>query len=129
MPKSVAKSAMLSVLFSLIILGIGYVIAVLIANRSGYQLQDVLFVEGIIVIAIGLMLSMKGNPSGVSLQGLGQQNANQTASWNLEVTRIERDNTSYYKNFLQHSVLEFAFSNLVITLGGLLIILFSIFLT
>lgn len=128
MSKSIVRSAILSILYSLLILGVGYVIAILIASRSSYQLQDVLFVEGIIFIAVGLMLSMKGNPSGVNLQGLGQQNSNQTANWNLEVTRIERDKTSYYKNYLQHSVLEFAFSNWVLTLGGLFIILFSIFL-
>lgn len=127
MSKSIARSAFLSILYGLIFLGIGYVIAILISNRSGYYLQDVLFVEGFSVIVIGTLMSMKGNPSGMSLLGLGQQNAQQVANWNLEVTRIERDKTDYYKNFLKHSVLDFAFSSLVIILGGVFLILFSIF--
>ena len=127
MSKSIARSAFLSILYGLVFLGIGYVIAILISNRSGYYLQDVLFVEGFSVIVIGILMSMKGNPSGMSLLGLGQQNAQQVSYLNLEVTRIERDKTDYYKNFLKHSVLDFAFSSLVIILGGVFIILFSIF--
>jgi hypothetical protein len=128
MPKSKLRFALLALLYSLVFLGIGYVMAIFVANRnSNYNLQDVMFIEGLLVVVVGLMLSMKGNPSGISLHGLGQTYAQYTANWNLEVTRIERDSTDYYKKFLQHSVVELAFSSLVFIIGGIFIILFSIF--
>jgi hypothetical protein len=127
MPKSKFRFALLALLYSLAFFGIGYAAAVFIANRQSYKLQDVMFIEGLLMVIVGLMLSMKGNPSGISLNGLGQTYAQYNASWNLEVTRIERNSTGYYKKFLQHAVVEFAFSSLVIIIGGILIILFSIF--
>jgi len=123
----IIKRLGLTFLVGLAVLGIGYGVAILIGNHSRYALQDILFVEGIVIVAIGLMMSMKGNPSGASLLGLGQQNATQVSNWNLEVTRIEREQTAYHRNFLKQAVLEFSLINTAILLGGILIILFSIF--
>ena len=112
--------------FSVVCVGVGYLVAILIARISKLGLQDALFYEGLIIIMLGLMLSMKGNPSGANLQGLGQQSAQQISSWNLEVTRIERNKTNYYRDFLKHSIVDFAFGNLALMLGGVLIIMISI---
>lgn len=127
MAGKIIKRLGFAVLVGFLILGIGYGLAILIGNHYGYNLQDILFVEGIVLVALGLMMSMRGNPSGASLLGFGQQNATQVSNWNLEVTRIEREQTSYHRNFLKQAVLEFSLINVSILLGGILIILFSIF--
>jgi hypothetical protein len=114
-------------LYSLIILGIGYAIAILIANYFDYSLQDVMFIEGMIIFVLGIMLSMKGNPSGSFLSGFGLINGQYFANLNLEITSSERKSTNYYKNFLKNSIVEVAFSNLTIIIGGIFIVLFALF--
>ena len=127
MLRTVIRKVLLAVLFGLVILAIGYGVAAFISNRYGYKLTDAMFIEGLAILIIGFMMSMKGNPSGASLQGLGLHSAPQISNMNAEATRTERDLTDYYQNFKKHSVVEFAFSNLTVIAGGILIILFSIF--
>ncbi|MFZ2539586.1 MAG: hypothetical protein WAX04_11880 [Oscillospiraceae bacterium] len=125
--KDIFKKSLFLLLYSLVFWGIGYVVAILISYQFKYNLQDVLFCEGLGFIMIGAFLSMKGNPSGVNFQGMGQNNGQYISYQNLEVTRIERETTDYYKNFFKHSVVEFAFSGLTIILSGIFIIVFSMF--
>lgn len=121
------KGILLLFLYSLIFLGIGYLIAIPISAKSNYSLQDVMFFEGIASIVIGLMLSMKGNPSGISLQALGRKDAQYISNENLEAAKMERASTNYYKNFLKHSIIEFTHSSLVLVIGGIFLILLSVF--
>lgn len=114
-----------AVLLGLAVSGAGYAIAVLVARRSGTGFSDVLFIEGFITGAIGLMMSMKGNPAGTSLQGLGLQNANQLSNVQMDATQTEREKTSYYRDFLRHAILEFSFISTAILLGGVFLILLS----
>lgn len=118
MTKSMGRKILISAFISLAILGIGYGVAILIANRYGLKLTDALFIEGMAVLAVGLLLSMKGNPSGASLQGLGRNNAPQISNLQAETTQTERELTGYYKNFRKQSVIEFSAVNLTITAGG-----------
>ena len=127
--KSMIKNILLIVMYGLAFLGLGYVIAIIISKQFGYVIQDVLFIEGLLVIILGFLLSMKGNPSGSSLQGLGRNNAQQLSYLNMEVTKTEREATSYHKNFLKHSIVEFAFSNFTIILGGVFILVFSMLIS
>jgi hypothetical protein len=126
MTRKMLKRIGLAILFGLIIFAIGFGLAILIRNRSNYVLSDILFVEGLIVVILSLMMSMKGNPSGASLSGMGQQNATQLSFYLNEVTRIEREQTDYYKKFLQHATLEITLVNISFLLGGVMLILFSI---
>ncbi len=123
--KKYIKPALLILLYSLIFCGVGMLIAFLIANNFKYLINDVLFVEGGIVLVIGLLLSKSGNPSGITIWGFGQQNAQYIANLNLEVLRMERASTGYYKNFIKNNVFEFAFSNLTIILSGVFIIVLA----
>ena len=127
--KSMVKNMLLLVMYGLIFLGLGYVVAIIIVNLFGYVLQDVMFIEGLIVIILGFLFSMKGNPSGSSLQGFGRNNAQQLSYLNMEATKVEREATSYHKNFLKHSIVEFAFSNFTIIMGGVFILAFSILIS
>lgn len=129
MVKSRLKIIFLMIIYSLIFVGVGYLIGILISHWLGYKFQDVMFVEGILVAIVGLFSMMKGNPSGISMHEIGQNYAQFVGTLNLEVTVHERQSTDYYKNFLKHSVVELAFSGFTIILGGVLIVLFSIFLS
>jgi hypothetical protein len=125
MAGKILKRIGLAVLWGLAVFAIGYGLAILIRSRSSYTLSDILFVEGLIVLILGFMMSMKGNPSGASLQGYGQQNANQISFYNLEVTRTEREITGYYKNFLKNATLEMSMVSISFILGGIFMILLS----
>jgi len=120
--KKILKKFLYLLLFSLVYVGIGYVIGILISNRFDYALQEVLSYEGLILLIIGILFSMKGNPSGSSISGVGQNNANAMSFYDLEVTRLERESNPYHKDFLKNNIVVFAFSNLSIILGGILII-------
>lgn len=98
--------------------------AFLISITTSYLFGDILFVEGLILLCIGFMLSVKGNPMGLSMQGLSQLNSQYMANENLETTKIER-------NILEDSVkndIKFYISNIVLIIGGVISILISYFL-
>jgi hypothetical protein len=125
MSKLSIRKTLFFLVCSLILSGVGYFIATLISNQFDLKLQEAMFVEGLIVIIIGALSSIKGNPSGSSIQGFGQGNAQYGSILHLEVTRMERESTNYYKNFLKQSVAEFALSNITIIMCGIFIIILS----
>lgn len=106
--------------FSLILFGIGCLIALLISNRFDYLLQDVLFIEGLVVIMVGIVLSMSGR---VNFWALSRTNLAQ-----LEVDRMERADPGYEKKIIKHSLVQFGFSSLSILFSGVLLILLSSFM-
>lgn len=125
--KKILIKTLFVLLFGLIIFAVGTGIAFLIAMRFDYLLEDVMFVEGLLVFIIGMFSAMKGNPSGGSINGIGMRNESAISFQNLETTRLERQYTNYYKNFLKNSIVDFGFSSITIMLGGAFIIGFGIF--
>jgi len=85
--KSLIKCVVWGIFWSIILIIIGFIIA----NFTYYTLKDVLFIEGIIIVLLGALSSIGGNPMGLSLQGLGQSNAQYAANANLEVTKMEKE--------------------------------------
>ena len=124
----IIKKMTISLVFSIIFVVIGYFIAFPISNYFHVDFKDVMFFEGISITLITLFFSVQGNPSGISLHGLGEINSQYSAYENLETTRIERESTNYFKNFRNHSVVKLTFNTLTIVFGGILITLFSILL-
>lgn len=122
------KKTILLLVFSLIYFVIGYLAALLISKQFNYSLQTVMSYEGIALIIIGILTSMKGNPSGVDFSGIGQNNENGISFSNLETTRLERENNPYYKDYFKNNIVQFVFGNLAILIGGILIIAFCIFI-
>lgn len=122
-----AMKTVRNILFiSVVMVTLAYIIGLVISNNSQYILKDVLFVEGIILTFIGLFSMMSGNPSGVNLTGLGNQNGQYFSNINLEVTKIERQSTNFFKNFKMHSVFELAKSSVTVVVSGVCIILLSL---
>jgi ABC-type multidrug transport system fused ATPase/permease subunit len=124
--KRILRKILFLLIFSILYLAIGYVAAILISNHFHYKLQDVLFIVGFLLFLLGILMSMKGNPSGTSFSGIGQKNVNAISNLDLEVTRMEREINPYHKDYYKNNVVEFAFGNLTFLLGGVLIITSSI---
>jgi len=88
--KSLIKCVVWGIIWSIILVLIGLGIV----NFTTHNLKDVLFIEGIILVIFGISSFLGGNPTGLSLQGLGQTNAQYIANANLEVTRMEKEKTT-----------------------------------
>lgn len=101
--------------------GIGVGIGLLIAGHYDHNVQDVLFMEGVVFAIIGILTSMKGNPSGVGTSGWGIKNANAVNYVNLETTVMEREITDYYKNFRKNAIVEYAFGRMTLILAGVIL--------
>jgi hypothetical protein len=125
-----SKKILFQLLYSLVMFGLGYIIALLIAHRFNYGLKEVMLSEGLILILIGALLSPKSNNPIINLQGVGQRNANAISYQDLEVTRqeqeMERASADYYKNYFRHNVVKSVFSNLTFLFTGIIIIIFSL---
>lgn len=117
MDKSVLKTIVKCVIFGVIWAIILFGVALVITNFKGYELKNILFIEGIIFVMIGILSSIGGNPMGLSMQGLGQSNAQYIANGNLEVAKMEKDKTKSVK-----TTVSIGLSTVSLVIGGVLVI-------
>ena len=68
-----------------------FLIGGIISNLNGFQLKDVLFVEGILVLMIGIFSSIGGNTQSLSLQEFGQVNPQCFVNIVLESNSIQKE--------------------------------------
>jgi len=87
--KPLVKYIFFEILLSVILLLIGLVIMYF----TNYNFKDVLFVEGMVVIILGIFSGISGNSTGLSLQGMGQNNAQYVSNANLETLKMEKEKT------------------------------------
>lgn len=124
--KGFLKKALYLLLFSILLTGIGYLIAMVISHFGNIKMGNVLCYEGLAVLILGLFMSMKGNPNGVNLNVMGAGNNSQyIAQMNVDVTAEEQKITNYHENFKRNGVVEFCFSNITICLAGILLLVLS----
>lgn len=120
MDKSILKTIIKCAIFGIVWAAILFGVALIITNFKGYELKDVLFVEGIIFVIGGVLSSLGGNPMGLSMQGLGQTNAQYIANANLEVTKMEKDKTKNIK-----TTISVGLSTVALVIGGILVIVIN----
>lgn len=111
--KTIGKCVIFGIIWGIVLFGV----ALIITNFKDYELRDVLFVEGIIFVVGGVLSSIGGNPMGLSIQGLGQNNAQYIANANLEVSKMEKDKTNNIKTTISAGL-----STVSLIIGGLLVI-------
>jgi len=111
--KTIGKCVIFGIIWGIVLFGV----ALIITNFKDYELRDVLFVEGIIFVVGGVLSSIGGNPMGLSMQGLGQNNAQYIANANLEVSKMEKDKTNNIKTTISAGL-----STVSLIIGGLLVI-------
>ncbi|WP_024615427.1 hypothetical protein [Clostridium sp. Ade.TY] len=85
------KSFVMCVIWGIVWGAILYGCAILIVQNSNEKLADVLFIEGVISIMFGLFSCVGGNSIGLSIQGLGQNNAQYIGSSNLSISKMEKE--------------------------------------
>ena len=114
--KSIYKYIMGTVL--LVVLSL--LIAILLKSYKGYNMKDILFIEGILSLFFGIGASISGDSMGLSLQGLGSSNAQQVNNANLEI-----DKRAGYDI---KTTVSLTFSNIAISANGIIMLLISIIL-
>lgn len=120
MDKSILKTIIKCTTFGIVWAAILSVVALIIINFKGYELKDVLFVEGIIFVIGGVLSSLGCNPMGLSMQGLGQTNAQYITNANLEVTKMEKDKTKNIK-----TTISVGLSTVSLVIGGIIVIVIN----
>ena len=104
-----------SIIWGVIWLGVASLVGLLITKFTNYKsFENVLFIEGLIMIFIGIATSISGDPMGISLQGLGQNNAQYINNANLEISKMEKQRVTVKRN------IAFALSTFSLLIGGIL---------
>lgn len=111
--KNIRKCTILGIIWAILLVAIAF----LIISFKNYNLKDMLFIEGIAFVAFGILSCIGGNPLGLSIQGLGQNNAQYISNSNLEVTKLEKANTKNIKN-----TLSIGLSTISLVFAGILVI-------
>ncbi|WP_195263512.1 hypothetical protein [Clostridium sp. 1001275B_160808_H3] len=103
-----------SLLWGIAWLGVAALIGFIITKVTPYKnFENILFIEGIILVFVGIFASISGDPMGLSMQGLGQNSAQYAAIANLETTKMEREKSNRKLN------VALAVSTFSLILGGL----------
>lgn len=102
--KILGKVLLISILFVAVLFGLG----VLIKNNKGYELRDVIFLEGIIALIIGALSSIGGRSMGLAMNGLCQSNAQYQSTANIEITKRENEKFGFRKVSIDLSLTNFS---------------------
>ena len=124
--RKMLKNLLIILSASLVCSGIGYGISIAISSRYGYSLQDVLSYVGIILFILGLLMSMKGSPNGMSISKIGSKDENITSYLNNEITSQDRRTNPYYKDYFRNNIVTVSISNLTFLISGALILLSTV---
>ena len=89
------KSIVWGVVWLALAVLVGFLITKVTSNKS---FENALFIEGLIMIFVGISTSISGDPMGASLQALGENNAQYMAIANLEVSKMEKKKLQNQKN-------------------------------
>ena len=111
--KSILKCSFFALIWAIACIGIAFGIG----NVTAYNIQDVLFVEGMVLLGLSILSSVSGNSNGISFGALGQNNAQYVMNANLAVTEKERTLNSLKADF------KMGFSSTVLVLAGVFCII------
>lgn len=100
-------------------------IGLIISKLKGFNLKDVLFIEGMIITIIGTFSMISGDSMGLSMQSLGQNNSQYSSNANLEVTKRLRENKTNNKIT---PVIKKDFNSICVIISGLICIAINFFI-
>ncbi|MPQ43916.1 hypothetical protein [Clostridium tarantellae] len=104
------KTLIKCILFGILWFILLFIIALIILKLTNYALNDILFIEGILFIIIGVLSSLGGNTMSLSLQSMGETNSQYISNANLEITKLEKEKTKgTLKNFFSTSISMLSF--------------------
>lgn len=105
----VLKSLFWGIAWLLLVALVGFIITKVTSYKS---FQNIVFIEGLILVFVGIFTSISGDSMGISMQGLGQNNAQYISNANLEVTKMQKEKSNRKLD------IEFAVSTFSLVLGG-----------
>lgn len=109
-------------IFTIIWTLLALIISFVIGKITTFNLNDILFIIGLLFVIIGGMSSLGGDSRGLSLQGLGSNNVQQVNNANLEINKMINEKSSYSIN----NEILLSLSNGTLIFGGILTILISL---
>lgn len=122
--KKLVCNGLLYMLLSLIL---SCVLSLVITKVYGYGFCESLFWFGIILVAVGGMSSITGNPTGTRIFS-GTEDTQYQSFANIESLRMERESTGFYVNFKKNAIFHPMVSGIgLILAGAILIVLSSLF--
>ncbi|WP_196000215.1 hypothetical protein [Clostridium sp. 1001271B_151109_B4] len=92
MYKSMIRSFGKCMLYAVILSAVLILTALVITKTAMCPLNDVLFMEGILFVMLGIFSSIGGNPIGLSFQVTEQNNAQYLAKFDNESFELEKKN-------------------------------------
>lgn len=98
MNKNIFKTIYKCIAWSIFILSLILLSAYIIAYCNNYLYENVLFVESIVLIMVGLFASISGNPLGLSFQTAEQNSSQFKALETLKITEMEKEKTKGLDN-------------------------------
>lgn len=107
--------------FGVIWSAVALLIATVLQKNIAFNFKDIMFVEGMLMVVIATLASISGNSLGISLQGLGNNNAQYMANANLEITKREKELT---KSIVKSNV-KFGVSSICLLIGGIITLLLN----
>ncbi len=126
--KKFVRKLMFCFLISIIYFAVGMIIAFIILKNTNYNFADIVVVEGVLVFIVGILMSLSGNPSGMSINSIGDSNVQQSDYANNMATVMDRSARPYHKGFTKNNVVEFGVSNITFIMSGVLLVLVSLLL-
>ena len=124
--KKFIKKLLFCFLISILYLAVGMIIAFIILKNTNYNFADILVVEGVLLFIVGILMSLSGNPSGISINSVGESNVQQGDYANNMATVMDRSARPYDKGFSKNNVVEFGVSNITFIMAGVLLVLVSL---
>lgn len=109
-----------SIIWGLVWLGLAALIGFIITKFSpDKSFENILFIEGLVLVFGGIFASISGDPMGLSMQGLGQNNAQYITNANLEIAKMEKEKSG------ANIDIGFSLSTFSLLIGGILSVIIT----
>ena len=105
-----------------LLIGLALIISWIVNRLYEYEFKDILFVGGILSLGIGILSIFSGDSMGLSLQGLGNINAQYISNANIKGIELERKSK---KEGIKNNI-KIYFGTINIFISGVIMILISI---
>lgn len=95
--------------------GISIMVGIFITLFTRYNFMDILFVEGMLLIMVGVSFEVGSERTWLSLQPLGSPDAQYISNMNLEIAKIAAEE----KNDIRRILLSRGLSSISLIIGGI----------
>lgn len=126
--KKTYQKALVLLLCSLVVFGIGVGIAFLISNNTNFYFQDATFIGGVATIVIGLLLSRRGGSSSINMRGISTDYAQYVSRQDLDAKQAEQATASIDKNVNRDALFSFNAVNISVLSAGAMMVVCGLFI-